>query len=289
MHIGLKRTLIDPRDKRFRASQLFGAVTQFPDEYLVEPVIRDQNADRRATQCTAYAVTAIGEHEDGIEYSHDYQFMKTLLAMGAAPDSQGADARWAFKVATTFGLLPKADEPSDMVRMKQADAANPAGWPLALDAEAKKNVKPAYLPAERAPDYFDGIRTLLMLGQAERRTVGMATQWSNDFDAEVLPENPRGLFWGHMYEACGWRQVNGEPYLVLNVWQGKRYGKDGLVLMSRPLCNSLMNALGAYAATLKDVPEGTIDELKQRQIANIEMALAFCWNLVIRLLNGLEA
>lgn len=290
MH-GLRPTRVDPKDKRFEVRKLFGAVS-FPDEYNADfgTSMPNQNDDNRPTACTSYTIAEIGTDQDGVEYSRDYQFMKTLQAMRVPPDTQGADARTAFKIPCTFGMLLKEHEPSEMSLNSQEWAAEQEHWDIHLDKEAEKNLKPAYLPIKKNPDYFDGIRHALMVGQKEHRTVGMATQWSADFrntSRGKLTDSPRNLVWGHMYKVCGWKQIDGEPYLIVKSWQGKKYGDKGLCYMSRSLCNRLMGVWGAYAATIQDLPTNTVEELKSRQATFLEVAIAFAQNLIIKLKYGL--
>ncbi len=281
--IGIRPTPIDARDKKFRVERLFGSVS-LPESYLVKGErFPDQMKDNRPSACSAYTIAEICGIEDGSEYSHDYQLMKTFIVMGVPPNTGGADGRTPFKIPCSFGLVPKGKEPTEMGMNTQEWAATPANWDLNFDTESKKNLKPAYLPIGKNPDFFDGIRNALMVGAKERRTVGMATQWSEDFNTEILTNTPTNLFWGHMYQCVGWGPFLGETHLVLKTWEGK---KVGYRMMSRELCNKLMKVWGAYAATIKDMPEGTVAELKAQQATFIEVAIALIQNLILKLRYG---
>lgn len=276
---------IDPKDKHFRFQRLFGSISSFPDFYQVNSgFLPDQNLDNRPSECTGYTIVDIGATEDGVAYSPDYNYMKTLEVMNLPPTTEGADARTAFKVACTFGLLPKSFQGNFS---NQSQAANPSSWSLDLDTEAKKNVKSAYLPIAPVPDFFDGVRSAIFLGENEKRAVGIATQWSPTFEQVgkdgILNENPQGLYWGHMYEACGWKTIGGQPYLILKTWQGSGYGDHGYCYMSRALCNKLMSAWGAYAASIEKLSPGKIDNLKAQQATYIEVAIALIQNLLMKL------
>lgn len=283
---GLAPTPVDPHDKHFRHDVLFGAATSFPDEFLVDnDLFPDQNADGRPTVCTGYTVANVGGVEDSTLYSPEYNYMKTLEVQGLPPETQGADARTAFKIPVAFGLLPQTLVPPDVSRGTQAWAANQTNWPLSLDTQAVK--KPAYTPIGKVGDYFDGIRSAI----SQRKTVGMATQWSPSFETVstngILPDNPVGLYWGHMYQVCGWKTFYGVPYLVLKTWQGKGYGDRGWCYMSRSLCNKLMGTLGAYAATLEYLPQDTVDELKGRELTLLEVVLGLLQNLYLKVRYGI--
>lgn len=297
MPSGLRPTPKDPRDKRFSHARLFGSVATFPVEYYADNgSMPDQMKDGRPTACTSYTVVEIGRDQDGIEYSHDYQFMKTLLSCGLPPTSQGADLRAAFKVSTVWGLLPNEDEPQEMERKNQAVAAMPINWPVELDKKTIK--KPAYIPilVEPGLDWFDAIRSALVIGKDEKRTVGLGTKWYSSFKDAVLPDKPTGSYSWHAYKVSGWTTEDskgnlirgGEPFLKVKSWQGKSFGDNGWCYMSRELVNRLMSDWGTYAATLQDLPTGTVEELKAQQVSLMESALALMQNLLIRLQYALH-
>lgn len=282
MKIGLRPTKKDWRDNRFAFERNFGAVTSFDNEYNADigSWVPDQGEDGRATGCTGYTVAEICSNEDQFRYSHDFNFMKTLQLMNVPPDYQGADLRKAAKVPCSFGLLPMDDQPADLFPCSQAWAANQANWPLSLDDEAIKFKKPAYLPIQAiTQDWFDSIRNALVEGKAEKRTVGVGTRWSQDFEnpilmhSYILTDTPSNLAWGHAYVFVGWKQIGSLPYLIAKTWQGKDYGDNGYVYMSRTLVNKLMKEWGTYAFTIRDVPLGTVDELKN-QIVTLRDVIA---------------
>lgn len=289
-HKTLSPTLKDPRDKAFHFHRLFGSVAGFDSGYKKASFIQDQDQDGRPTSCTAYTLTTIARNENGIEYSHDYQLMKTFELMDVPPNTQGADARQAAKIPVAFGLLPKALEPAGMAQEPQAWSANQANWPVSLDQSTEK--EPAYIPiSPGSQDWFDAIRSALVLGESENRTVGLATQWSPSFEqvsyTGILNENPQLPYWGHMYEAVWWCTIDGQPYLILNTWQGDIYGDKGYVYMSRALCNKMLGVLGTYAVTLQKLSTDTVADLKNRQLTLLEVAVAYLQNLYLKVRYGL--
>jgi hypothetical protein len=266
----MKPTPKDPRDKHFHFHRLFGSLSNL---HLDNGIFPDQNADNRPDECTAYTVIGLASQKTGKAYSKDYQYMRTLQAMGASPDSQGADARTGFKVATSEGLLSLSLQPVGMSNMTQAWAANSGNWSNSLINQTEK--QPAYSPVSNgSQDWFDSIRNVLGQGY----TVGMATQWSDSFEGHprnsILPDKPSELHWGHMYEAVDVHTIKQVPYLVLKTWQGPGYG---YCYMSRALCNKLMGAWGTYAAAF--VPLSDAEELKQRSVSLLEVLIALLQNL----------
>lgn len=280
----------DARDARFASHRFFGTATSFPLEYeVIDPVVPDQNKDQRPTACTAYDVTRMLFPETHKEYSHDFQFMKTLQVMGA-DGSQGADFRTALTIPVTIGLLPKELEPPSIQKYSQAWAVNPANWPVSLNDEALKNRIPAYSPIMPAlgQDWFDAIRTILVDGLSYNRTVGVGTQWSSSFENisedGILPDSPFNLHWGHAYEITGWKHLNGQPYLICKTWQGTTYGDKGYCYMSRTLCNRLMSAWGAFGAAYVSLSDQTVSTLKEQRISTIQVTITLLQNLLNMLL-----
>lgn len=289
MNTGLRPTPIDPKDKHFSFNRLFGTVQSFPLEYNAEEskIVPDQNSDGRGTACTAYTVCEIGTDQDGIQYSHDYQYMKTLEVMNKPPETQGADLRTAFKVACTFGLLPATYQDKKMLNDTQAWSANQANWDLKLDKMTV--IKPAYLTIYPSGDWFDGIRNALIQGQEENRTIGIGTPWYTewlDIGSDGILAMPKRIYSWHAYKIVGWKKIGDETYLICKPWQGKRYGDKGYVYLSREACNRAMSTWGSYGATLQDIPTGTIDELRRRKITFLEVITALTQNLLMRIKYG---
>lgn len=269
----------DPRDRSYHFHILFGAVSSFDPSCNQDPgkTMPNQIADSRPELCTAYLTTDIGFDLDAVAYSHDFQMMKTLQAMGTTDPSKGADARTAFSIDPTVGFLQTTLQPADMPSQNQAYACLPENWPNSLDTQTVR--EGAYIPVGKVPgmDWFDSIRSVI----AQGHTVGMATQWSMNFEdatsmSPVLPDKPTGLYWGHAYKAAGWITRDGNPYLRIKSWQGLNYGDKGWVYMSRSLCNSLMGSLGTFAATLSKQPISPAET----RIAYIQTLLAFMENLL---------
>lgn len=276
----------DPRDSRFHFYRLFGstAAAQYReidnDAGLTNP---DQNFENRPEGCTSYTVTDIATDQDGILYSHDFQFMKTLQVMGSTDASKGADGRTSFKVPVSIGLLTKELEPVEMSSQTQAYIATASNWQAFLLNKTVR--KPAYIPISpvRGQDWFDAVYNALDKGF----TVGFATQWSPDFNTVkyILPDNPTRLFFGHEYKITGVTLVDGQPYLKVKPWMGRTKYHNGICLMSRTLCNQLLGTLGTYCATLAKLPSDVIDAQKQQQIAVQDTLLALLQNLYISYLQ----
>jgi len=277
----IRPTKIKAKDSRFFFHKHFGSIDVFPDDFDTDAGLQDpnQNADNRPSACTAYMITDMAADQDGVLYSVDYQLYKTFEAMNVPSTQEGADARAAFKVPVGFGLLPKSLEPKELRHMSQSEAADPSKWSVALDKEAVK--KPAYLPIAKgiSRDWFDAIRSAVILGNKinEKRPVGLATRWSPEFTTVLLPY-PTNLYWGHAYKVRGWKKEYPD-YLWLKTWEGRDR------FMPRAVVNKLMSEWGSFAATLQDIPTGTVDELKSKNATLLELIIALYQNL-LRIKHG---
>lgn len=137
----------------------------------------------------------------------------------------------------------------------------------------------------RGQDMFDSIRTPMINGIPEKRSVSVGTPWYGVFETIdttailVMPESLQDSHSWHNWKICGWKNINGQPYLIGKSWQGPGYGDKGFVYFSRSLINNLMSVPGAVAFTAtKGVlpPISTISPaLWQWLISNIKYFLGY--------------
>lgn len=109
-------------------------------------------------------------------------------------------------------------------------------------------------------DYFDAIRLAMSSGIPEKRSVSLGTPWWPTFEKVGtdgilnIPVSFKSttiatLPW-HNHKICGWKTINGSPYLISKSWQGPNYGDKGFVYFSRSLINSIMAIEGTCAFTV---------------------------------------
>lgn len=93
---------------------------------------------------------------------------------------------------------------------------------------------------------FDAVRIALWINQSEKRGVWVGSWWYSEFnrpDANgILPlpsfNTTRATL--HCYLVTGWKTIKDKPYLEVIAWQGKHYGKEGVVYLSEEIFNALM-------------------------------------------------
>lgn len=256
------------KKKDYSFHRTFGAamLTGLPDNY---------NADNSfgfpyqgdTTECTGYTVTDICADEDGRQYSHDYNYAKTLQIMNAPATFQGADLKTAFSVPVTkfFGLLPANLAPITWEKNGQTYAADYKNWPESLDVEARKNLKDAYFMIDGPYDCFDNIRSVIWAHRLERRTVGVGTPWYFEYEtvgpSGILPQGKVQGSW-HAHKICGWKTLNSIEYLISKSWQGPAFGDNGYVYFSRDEFNHIMSISGSIGITIGKVDPNDVQTVK---------------------------
>lgn len=109
-------------------------------------------------------------------------------------------------------------------------------------------------------DSFDLIRNALQLNQ---RSVSMATPWyptwAKTTNGIIAPPNSYDTTFAswHNWKCCGWKTINGVPYLIGKSWQGKTYGDNGFCYFPRDVINQVMSIPGTGAFTLTPYTNAT--------------------------------
>lgn len=284
----------DVHDKHFSPRIVFGSASPLPDDLDTDAglTMPDQNADVRPSACTAYCTTDSATDDSRVTYSKAYNLMKTFEVENISPASNGADARIATKIGSSFGFLPSTLEPTDITNGDQTYAATPKNWPLELDKQATIHRVPAYSPitASLGYDMFDLVRIAMCTNG--KRSAMLAIQWSPSFELVgidgVLSESPTDLYWGHDCKAAGFTTKNskgelirnGEVFLRIKSWQGPNYGDKGYVYMSRVLANKLFNVWGVFLRTFALLSEETIENQKSQLNTFYEVTINLLQNLL---------
>lgn len=241
---GLQPLKPDHRDYDYHRT--FGAVVPsiFPDSFSVDPglTMPDQNADGYPEGCTSYAQTDLCTDTDHIIYKPPFTYKWTLF-MDNLKDGEPCDMRTSLKSTIVYGVL--ADGEFD-------------------DRQALSHRRGAYFNVQPSPDWFDGIRSTLI---SNRRAVSVGTPWLLEWryaPAGVIPVSfvITGHESWHNWVICGWKQVDGVPYLIGKTWQGRRYGDNGLAYFSRETINAVMQIPGTGAFTLVKATPDLVENVR---------------------------
>lgn len=194
----------DSRDKIFH--QRFGQVTQFPDEFNLDSPLPDPIQPLGDVKCTCYTTCNIATDQDNIEFNIDDLWSRVPQF------NDGADPRDVLGEAVKNGLLPMGKNE----RLKN--------WKSYWRADVSDTLDP-----------FDAVRSTMMLIKS---AVGCGTYWYQEWlNTDVLGVG-KTVLGGHMYEIEGWKQVNGEPHLIIEAWLGRK------LYMPRATFNQVLKPLG---------------------------------------------
>lgn len=235
------RLVHDSRDKHFY--QHFGQATEFPLEVNYDSTQYDDVQPIGDVRCTCYTTCDIAEDQENRVF--DIQDLWNRI-----PQSQfGADPR---------DVLGKA------ISTKED------GGLLAIGETVRRRDWKSYWSALSGDkDSFDNVRSALMIAKSP---IGVASYWySNWFNSDILPIGQNATN-GHMYAVEGWKQINGEPMLIIEAWIGRK------LYMSRAVFNATMKpyGMGAWVLSTMEIDE----KIKLNILEKIKDA---CINVIILL------
>ncbi len=247
---GVQKVRPDQRDLSHHRT--FGAIVSFPDEYNVDAgfPIHDQNAEGMPNGCTGVTQSGICADQDKVAYKPQFTYFKTQLMEGTEGQDVGCDIRDSLKSTIVYGV----------------QAVNET-----TDLEATTHRRGAYYSVESVGDMFDGIRSALL----KSGSVSMATAWFQEFEStqigvisDIFVGAPSSY---HNWRVCGWKQINGVPYLIGETHQGINYGDMGFAYFSRATINKLLDMSGTGAFVL----DKKVDNPANIQLSIYEVILSY--------------
>lgn len=265
---GLLETPYDKND--FPFEKVFGSAKpqELPKEFIVsEPLgIKDQGP--ATDMCTAYAVTACSEEQEGEILNPFYVFGRTKEIMGGDRSSWGADLRSAAKAITKYGAPSASATGFDIKRPAiQQDRDRAVQWEKITreqDLLASAHKKASYFSVGQVGDVFDGMRSAVWQNRVEKRSIFTGIDWSpiwNDAIGGIIKSAQSGESYGHAINIDGWEVFNNEPYLVAQLSNGEGIGDKGIFRLSRQVIN-LRCKYGSFS--FSDMPKiDALYELKK--------------------------
>ena len=252
---GYKKLKKDLRDYDFLKSKKLAGVgvqtSDLPSNFSVDAGLwmPNQNAMGLPYGCTGMTQADLCSDEDGVIYDPADIYDNT--PPGGRDD--GRDIRDSLKVVCTEGRPIK--------RYLSDGVGNP---------------RPAYFTVRPSGkiDYFDAVRIAILINQQEKRSVSVGTPWYPEWG--VAPNGflraPSDYSWGHAgsghnWKVCGWKTIDGVPYLLGKTWQGEEWGDGGWCYVSREIFNKTMKQFGTAAFTVADdsvvatVDKSVVDQL----------------------------
>jgi len=248
-----------PEDKRdFSLGGVFGYadLVELPENFVTSPPLKIK--DQFDTDlCTAFALTAVSEDQEGVELNPEYQFAKTKQIQGEY-ESWGANLRDACKSAVKYGSIEQDDAIYKIDVNSREKVANWLNYPDFLDDVAKLHLKQSFFRADTGPyDTFDNIRSALWINREEKRSVLTGSLWYVEWtDAEkgLVPLDSKLKLFGHAFKVFGWKTlIEGAkrvPFLMAQLSNGTKIGDEGIFYFRREVVNKEFKQ-GAYM--LKDM------------------------------------
>lgn len=262
---GTKPAPLDRRDYSYHRT--FGAVTPpvLPNmdySYDAGLTMFDQIADGYMYGCTGCTQTDICIDQDKQVYDYPRTYLKTCTMEGHAPD-QGCDIRTSAKALRLFGV-GRTDESEEA-------------------CEARRRGKSFNVDKKPGFDWFDSFRIALRNG---KQSISVGTPWPQEFESPSVkgflplpnPGSIKAAPW-HNWKIAGEATTLGNtPVLRVKSWQGKQYGDEGWVYMTREVFNAVFDVwgtLGLITPVYSPADVQTIRlEMLQQVLVNIARILA---------------
>lgn len=214
---------------------------------------------------------------------------------------KGCTSYDATELAIDLGVPPTIISPMLVENITQSNARGGYDLRQALLAGVKAGLYDGIFNIQaKGQDMFDAVRDAQVSGGTQKRSVAIASKWLPDFE-NLITKNPDGTFttqaypqgWNgilpipidwyspnltyHAWKVCGWEMIGGQVYAVCKSWQGRGYGKGGLVYISRPLFNQLMSQSGAAAFVAY---KGELPPIQTIDVTFLQWLISYARNLL---------
>lgn len=268
----------DPRDFNLGAIFIQANIKDVPnaDFVVATPlVIKDQG---ESDYCSAYALTAVSEDQEGVELLPEYQFYKTKQLSGKLSE-WGANLRDACKSATKFGSIPQRGN-EGVQQLTRDEIFNLKNWRGFSDEKAALYKKQTYFEVKGRYDVFDDIRTYLWQFRKEKCSILTGAIWRQSWlesQNGILPPTYEDDGFGHAFKIFGQKVIGEKLYLIAQLSQGENVGDGGLFYLSREIVNKEVGRFGIYM--FKDLPREDVESILKKKESLLQKLLDFISNL----------
>jgi len=232
----------DSRDKVFH--NRFGQVIDLPNEANFDTHHFDAIQPIGNVQCTCYTVCDIATDQTNKVFDIDDLWKRI------SSNQFGADPREVLGEAVKNGLLPKGK------------------------TTRLKNWKSYWRADVGIKDPFDNVRSTMHMAQSP---IKAGTYWYREWlNADILPIGKTPMN-GHAYAIEGWKQINGQPHLIIEAWVGRK------LYMPREVFNEALKPYGMQTWVLSTAE---IDERRVKTLTETIKDLMI--NLIIRLKESIK-
>ncbi len=244
--------------------------------------------DQKATDfCTAYALTAVSEDQEGIELSPEYQFAQIKELMGDK-DSWGADLRVACKSAIEPGSIIQATADSRMLalgidRYDRSQILDIENWGKEMNTLARYHRKCSYFQIEpMRGSLANGIIASLWTHREEKRSILVGAKWRpewTDAPGGIIPEEYGDDGYGHAFKVFGVKFINGKRYIKAQLSNGEEIGDKGIFYFPMRVVDKEFT-YGAFM--FKDI---AVEEARTLKKVGIKADDPYWWQWFMRILD----
>lgn len=242
---GLKERPFDPRDYRLGAIipiKYFPKLEDLPEEFELETSdLKDQIDDF----CTGNVIALLIGTNEGFPCDENWS-MAVSKQLSKDVEDWGQDLRTAMKVGVKAGALPKKDSPFTSDK-GSAFLRRIENWPEELFAKAEPQKQKTYFEVTGPYSHFDNIRaTIYYLKKVlkQKQGVGLGVLWSWPLSQYIMDDSADKGF-GHAITGIGWKQVSGQPYLLIQN-SYKDAGEKGRHLFNFTVIENFAERYGVY-------------------------------------------
>jgi hypothetical protein len=240
MKYNVRKRFHQARDFSFHKSHALGAVV-LPDSIsFPSPVLTQDEED-----CTAFAGVATRYNETNNTVLDPKAFWSKELVFAGITDptyNGGFDIQVPAATAVVQGF----------------PGLNPTAY--------------FWITAGGGSDAFDNICNAIFVNQRPL-ILGMDFYQEYITPTGIISDNGVTLLGGHCIKVCGWKQINGQPYLILQNSWGTGYGDQGFFYLPRAIANRAVAQYGAVQWSdnnyIKVVQLGFLEALYQNVLALI--------------------
>lgn len=255
---GLRPLPFDERDLKLGNVFDMGSVEDLPEgNFIVGSIlIKDQ---RGTDFCTGYSVSSVSASQEGEDLSPEFQFGVTKDLSG--DDEWGADLRMACQSAVKVGSIPQKIWDSvfgEDSHYNREIVINRKAYPKEWDELASVYKKKTFWAVTGPGDHFDNIRLALWKNKDEHCEVVTGAMWRQSWTRAIggiIKKAGSEEGSGHAFCIVGQKIIEGQPFLVARLSNGKNYGNDGLFYFSRGVVNKELARFGFFM--FKDMEKET--------------------------------
>ena len=273
-----------PSRKKFSFGAIFGYPdpSEFPNEFITE---RLKPYDQKDSYfCVAATIAMARAYQEKIRLSFEWFFSRIRL-IDDNLGKWGSLPKDGAKAAKEYGFIEEKDAPFTLENKSQEYLEDPSHWPVELRELGLAHLTQTHFYVEPRGnlDLFDAIRGAIWKFRDEDRKICVGAMWKRSWSGVnkgIIPKMTfdKGVF-GHYFLIVGWKQIEGESYLIAQLSNGENDGDKGFFYFPR----SVVNKEFVYDNIMfKDMP---LEETSENVIIKSRWFRANFWQKILLLIG----